>query len=252
MRTFPRRSLLLGALPTGLGLLSASCRPHSTTSPQAAPPAPAAEPPVSSENRAASSDVKSIQKVDEVVPAEQTSQEEKLTQVECGRVIGIVGRNHGHVLLVSAEEVAAAVERVYQIRGTATHGHVLTVSPAEFSLISSQGMLRKQSDFGGGHRHRILIRCQPEQLPPELVSSCEVVVAGEDGHEFVIPESHVQGATSQTYDVQGVAGHTHQLVVSAEDFQRLRGGEPLDLKTTRSLDHFHHVYIRYLGQRTDP
>ena len=179
--------------------------------------------------------------------ADDGARDQESGPLACESVVTTVGRNHGHILTVSTADVAASEKRVYQIRGSSSHDHSLTVTPEEFALIASGASLRKRCDFGAGHRHRVLVRCQPAVLPPELVSSCEVIVAGEDGHELVIPESHVVEAKPQTYDVQGVAGHTHQLALSSDDFHRLRAGDTLDLKTTQGLGHFHHVYIRYLG-----
>lgn len=78
-----------------------------------------------------------------------------------------------------------------------------------------------------------------------MISACAIVIAGQDDHELVIPESHVRAGTERQYDIQGVAGHTHVLTVTAADFARIVAGEKVDLKSGQGLGHFHHVYIRY-------
>jgi hypothetical protein len=159
--------------------------------------------------------------------------------------VTIIARNHGHDFPLALADVLAGAARTLQVGGSATHAHSITLSAAELAAIAAGEVLRKKTEFAAGHRHRVLVRCDPELLPPERISACEVVVAGQDGHELVIPESHVRGGQDREYDIQGVSGHTHQLRVTASDFARLIAGEALDLLSARSLGHFHHVYIRY-------
>jgi hypothetical protein len=78
-----------------------------------------------------------------------------------------------------------------------------------------------------------------------MTSACETVVAGKDDHELVIPESHVREGRERQYDIQGVAGHTHVLTITSEDFAQIASGTNVDLVSARGLGHFHHVYIRY-------
>jgi hypothetical protein len=159
----------------------------------------------------------------------------------------VVGRNHGHVLVVPDADVLAATERSYSIRGSSDHDHQLLVTSEEFRALGLGEVLRKKTEFGGGHRHRVLVRCQPSILPPEMISACDAVIAGEDGHEVIIPESHVRGGVDREYDIQGVAGHTHTLKIRAADFARLLAGEKLDIPTEYGAGHFHHAYVKYFG-----
>lgn len=260
---FPRRSLLLGALPAGLGLLSAGCqtRPSSLSvegplprkkSAPGRPPELANDSTPTTQNPEPETAASPSAEPTEEIALDDASMTEEHDPLECETVVSVVARNHGHILTVSAAEVLSAESRVYQLRGTASHGHTLSITPEDFTLLASGGSLRKRTDFGADHRHRVLVRCQPAVLPPELVTSCEVIVAGKDGHDCVIPESHVKEATPRKYDIQGVSGHTHQLSLSSDDFRRLRTGEKLDLTTSQELGHFHHVYIRYLGEGRSP
>gem|GEM_PF-3715136 len=165
----------------------------------------------------------------------------------CERVVTVVGRNHGHRLKVSESDILDGLDHTYELKGASPHGHTLTLSAKELHKIARGEVLRRKTEFGAGHRHRILVRCEPLVLPPDRVSVCEAVVAGKDGHNLIIPESHVRGGKDQSYDVQGVSGHTHSLTITAAQFERLIRGELLDIKTSLEMDHYHHTYIRYRG-----
>lgn len=180
-------------------------------------------------------------------PSATKPQKEVTASFACERVEGVVGRNHGHVLLIAEADVLTGADKSYSLRGASSHDHTLHLSRDEFARIGQGETLRKKTEFGAGHRHRILVRCYPQVLPPDLVSACEAIIAGEDGHEVVIPQSHVRAALVRKYDIQGVSGHTHTLIIEPEHFRRLLAGEKLDLVTEPAAGHFHHAYIRYLG-----
>jgi hypothetical protein len=72
-------------------------------------------------------------------------------------VLTTIGANHGHVLVVSVADVQAAVEKTYDISGSAGHAHSVTVSAANFGALSDQGTLALQSTIGSGHNHSIMI-----------------------------------------------------------------------------------------------
>lgn len=173
--------------------------------------------------------------------------EETSGALSCERLVAKIGRNHGHDFPVRSEDVLEGVTKTFDLRGSSDHTHVIELSPAELAALGRGEVVRKQTERGGtnAHRHRVLLRCEPSVLPPEMISACDIVVAGKDDHEFVIPEAHVREGVVRHYDIQGVAGHTHVLTVTAEDFRRIASGEQLDLKSGQGLGHFHHVYIRY-------
>jgi hypothetical protein len=72
-----------------------------------------------------------------------------------------IGSNHGHVLMVTKDEVNAAVEKSYNITGTATHAHNVTVTVAMFTMLKSNTSVMTTSTGGGtdGHTHSITIMC---------------------------------------------------------------------------------------------
>lgn len=165
----------------------------------------------------------------------------------CERIVAKIGRNHGHDFPIAADDVVRHTSQSFDLRGGSDHTHTIELSASELAALGRGEVLRKQTERGGGnaHRHRVLLRCEPLVLPPEMTSACSIVVAGKDDHEFVIPEAHVRAGIERQYDIQGVAGHTHVLTVTAADFARIAAGESVDLKSGQGLGHFHHVYIRY-------
>jgi hypothetical protein len=70
-----------------------------------------------------------------------------------------IANNHGHVLVVSREDVALGTLRMYSIRGTAAHDHTVTLSVGNFSTLKSGQTLRLTSSMGGGHDHAITVVC---------------------------------------------------------------------------------------------
>jgi hypothetical protein len=165
----------------------------------------------------------------------------------CERLVAKIGRNHGHEFPIAAGDVLEGATKDFDLRGSSDHTHAIALSSAELTALGRGEVVRKQSERGGvnAHRHRVLLRCEPQVLPPEMISACEIVVAGKDDHELVIPEADVRDGVERHYDIQGVAGHTHVLTVTPADFQRIASGENVDLKSGQGLGHFHHVYIRY-------
>jgi hypothetical protein len=72
-----------------------------------------------------------------------------------------ISANHGHVLTVSASDVAAGVEKSYDISGTAGHLHMVTVTAANFATLQSNanGSVMVTSTTGAAHTHSVTILC---------------------------------------------------------------------------------------------
>jgi hypothetical protein len=69
--------------------------------------------------------------------------------------------NHGHVLMVSKEDVTAGADKTYNIQGTATHPHTVMVTAANFtSLKNNPGMsIMVTSSTDSAHSHGVTIMC---------------------------------------------------------------------------------------------
>jgi hypothetical protein len=70
----------------------------------------------------------------------------------------VIGTNHGHVLLVSADDVEAGVEKRYDVTGTSSHAHEVVVTAAMFAKLASKETVMA-SATGGNHSHDVTISC---------------------------------------------------------------------------------------------
>jgi hypothetical protein len=162
------------------------------------------------------------------------------------RVVTRVGQNHGHVFQVTMADVTAGVAKTYDLTGTSGHAHAVTLEPAVFERLKAGEIVRLPSTRTG-HLHRLLVRLAPAVDPPEAANVCTVQIAGKDDHELIITAADVQTHADKSYDIQGVAAHTHTLRIAGADFERLARGEQLAISSSYASpgeDHFHVVFIR--------
>jgi len=171
---------------------------------------------------------------------------------DLSRVIARVGKNHGHVFVVAIADVQAGVDKIYDLSGKAAHPHAVTLTAEQMRALRTGEVLRVRSSESSLHSHRLWVRCAPAMDPPEWVTACKASFTGKDEHELVIPAADLASTEERTYDVQGIAGHSHQLTISAADFETLRKGGPLTRHTSRLSDdsHMHQVAIERLRQRS--
>ena len=70
-----------------------------------------------------------------------------------------IATNHGHAMVVSKDEVAAAVDKTYDIMGTATHTHSVTVTAPSFGTLTGNHSINVTSTTTDGHNHNITVVC---------------------------------------------------------------------------------------------
>jgi hypothetical protein len=70
-----------------------------------------------------------------------------------------IASNHGHELKVALAEVKAGAEKAYEIQGTGTHSHTVTISAADFKTLGSTGSLKLTTSSTGGHTHTVDLTC---------------------------------------------------------------------------------------------
>jgi hypothetical protein len=83
--------------------------------------------------------------------------------IQNGTSVDIVA-NHGHVLVVSRDDVAAAQQKTYDIMGTADHTHTVAITAAMFDQLASDHAIMMQSTVdssatSGTHNHPIMVAC---------------------------------------------------------------------------------------------
>jgi hypothetical protein len=186
-----------------------------------------------------------------VLPVAATSSRRAQAVDKVERVIGKVGRNHGHALVVSPADVLAGVPKTYDITGTSGHLHEVTLSADDFKALQTAGVFRTVATRfeGRGHLHRILVKTAPAVDPPEAIAVVDVTIPGKDDHELVISAPQMAAKVDAIYDIQGIAGHTHALTVSAADFAKLADGHEVNIRSGMGDDHFHLVFLRYPSKK---
>lgn len=162
------------------------------------------------------------------------------------RVIARIGKNHGHELLIAMADVLGGADKSYEIAGTSGHKHSVTLTAAQMKSLLQGDLIRTESSRGF-HAHRVVVRCAPDALPPEWVSVCHAEFSGKDEHEIVITQADMAARAAKSYEVQGLAGHSHEVKITAEDFQKLERGEGVSITTSRHEEdaHLHVVFIQY-------
>jgi hypothetical protein len=70
-----------------------------------------------------------------------------------------IGSNHGHVLVVTKDEVAAGAAKTYHIQGTSDHDHTVTVRADDFAQLQQDQAIMTVSSFDADHSHPIMIAC---------------------------------------------------------------------------------------------
>jgi hypothetical protein len=70
-----------------------------------------------------------------------------------------IGANHGHVLTVTAADAAAAADKSYDIMGSASHTHSVTISAAMFATLETGTIITTTSTTTAGHSHDITVMC---------------------------------------------------------------------------------------------
>lgn len=174
------------------------------------------------------------------------AKEEEAPKVPFTRVIGRVGRNHGHALTVSLADVMAGAEKTYDVKGSSGHTHSVTLSADEMKSLQEGKIVRTKSTTQN-HAHHILVRCAPAEDPPEWVSVVKFSSTGADEHEIVITAADMAAKVEKTYDIQGLTAHNHQVTVTAADFEHLLKGGPVTHQSSRDPGdmHLHTVTIEY-------
>ena len=67
--------------------------------------------------------------------------------------------NHGHTLIVSKADVSAGVDKAYNIMGTASHTHTVTLTAAHFMMLAQNGSISVTSTTDSAHSHAVNVGC---------------------------------------------------------------------------------------------
>ncbi len=70
-----------------------------------------------------------------------------------------ISANHGHTLTVSREDVNAAVEKTYSIKGSSLHSHNVTITQSQFNTLKSNNQISVVSTSADAHNHNVTVSC---------------------------------------------------------------------------------------------
>lgn len=238
-----RRALQAGLSIAALPVLGSACTPHSPPHP-VEPPEPYV-PPISPPPVASSPPPQASATATASAPPPAPSAPPQTAPLT--RVVAKVGTNHGHVFNVPLADVKAGVEKTYDITGSASHPHTVTLTVDQLKRVAAGEVVRTPSTLTG-HLHRLLIKLAPEVDPPELANVCEIKIGGKDDHELAITAADMAARKDKGYEIQGISPHGHAVQITAADFEKLHKGEQVTVKSAYASpgeDHFHLVFIRY-------
>lgn len=72
---------------------------------------------------------------------------------------GAISGNHGHSLVVPPADVLAGAAKTYNIQGTATHPHTITIRADQMAILAQNGMFTVTSTNDAGHTHEVTVTC---------------------------------------------------------------------------------------------
>ena len=72
-----------------------------------------------------------------------------------GDAAGVVSANHGHVAVVTRAQMTSANAVAVDIRGQATHPHLIELTGSQLTSISNSGRVSVVSSTDEGHSHTV-------------------------------------------------------------------------------------------------
>ncbi len=79
--------------------------------------------------------------------------------VTCTSTTAAIGANHGHMIMVSAADITAGVDKTYNIKGGSQHPHTVIVSAAMFTMLKAGMAIMVTSTTDAGHSHAVTVTC---------------------------------------------------------------------------------------------
>ena len=117
-----------------------------------------------------------------------------------------------------------------------TAGALLLVAPA-YALISCSS---SSDDSGSNNNNNNNNNSDPGDC---LANGTESSISNNHGHNLIVSKTDVSNATQKTYDIDGSAGHSHSVTVTAGNFTTLQGNQQISVSSTTGDGHSHSVTI---------
>lgn len=77
----------------------------------------------------------------------------------CASTMSVIAANHGHAAAVPGADVAAGVEKMYNIQGASGHPHTITITAAMFTMLKAGTPVTVTSSNVAGHTHDVTVTC---------------------------------------------------------------------------------------------
>ena len=77
----------------------------------------------------------------------------------CSSTNATIAANHGHTATVPGADVAAGVQKTYNIQGGSAHPHTIIVTAAMFTMLKAGQMVVVASSTDAGHSHNVTVAC---------------------------------------------------------------------------------------------
>ena len=73
--------------------------------------------------------------------------------------IAQITQNHGHVLMVTMDDVLAGVDKTYDIMGTSLHTHSVTITAEQFAMLQTNRSITAMTTVTSSHSHGVEVLC---------------------------------------------------------------------------------------------
>jgi hypothetical protein len=164
----------------------------------------------------------------------------------------VSGPDQGPAVLVHVSRAADDVRTIWYHHRRHSHGREsmnrrdFVVRAAQFSLAVPVAL--RLAGCGGGDDDQGTIDAPPGNpdaggTPSCLDNGADGAIAGNHGHVLMVAAADVAAGLDKTYDIAGSAGHTHDVTVTAAQFQMLAAGTAVTITTSVTAAHMHDVTI---------
>lgn len=81
------------------------------------------------------------------------------SNTSCGASGAAISGNHGHVLSIPVADLDSTVDRTYDIQGTASHTHAITLTVAQLQMLRAGQAVTVTSTTTLDHAHNVATGC---------------------------------------------------------------------------------------------
>jgi hypothetical protein len=71
----------------------------------------------------------------------------------------LITGNHGHSVTIPTADLDSTVDKTYDIQGSATHNHTITLTPAQLQMIKAMTSTTVLSSTNLSHDHDVTVNC---------------------------------------------------------------------------------------------